>query len=132
MVLSFIMASSENKDLEPNDLPDIGDIGIHWSKTKIVLTFFTCLLLSTAGIFGFLLYQEYGRKPLLNQPETAVKNSVYFKNYSNDYWGFKFQYPATWSQVIGSYQEGDYYFASQPINFISELESGQMLLEVQT
>ena len=123
------MATPKNQQTTPDDLPDIG---IRWSKAKILTTFFICLLISVFGIVGFLLYQEYSRQAVSDQPQTPAAVLPDYKNYSNDYWGFKFQYPAGWSQVIGSYQEGDYYFASQPINFISELEPGQALLEVLT
>jgi hypothetical protein len=123
------MATSKDEQTLLSDLPDIG---IRWSKTKIAITFFVCLTIAVLGVFGFLLYQEYGKQPLKQQPQATGKNLPDQKNYTNDYWGFGFVYPASWSQVIGSYQEGDYYFASEPINFISELEPGQALLEVQT
>ena len=111
---------------------DIPDIGIRWSHKKIITTFFICLFVSSAGVFGFLFYQEYSKQAIAGPFSTPEKNSAQTKTYTNDYWGFRFTYPATWWQVIGSYQEGDYFFASEPINFISELEPGEAVLEVQT
>jgi hypothetical protein len=112
-------------------IPDIPDVGVRWSKKKLAATFAVILLLSAAGVSFFLLRQEYGKNAVsgvLLPPRLISKSD---KAYTNDYWGFRFNYPGDWWQATGSFDEGDYYFSSENINFAGELSAGEALLEVQ-
>lgn len=108
------------------------DIGIKWSRRLAIKIFIFSLLTAVLVIFGFLLYQEYlkpgvGEVALFNKQLTPGARA-----YTNDYWGFSFNYLGYWSQVIGSYEDGEYYFSSEPINFIQEQDADQALMEVRT
>src|SRR5205085_9143782 len=54
------------------------------------------------------------------------------KVYTNDYWCFRFECPSFWFPLVAAYEDGDYFFASEPIKFIKELSPDQALLEIKT
>jgi hypothetical protein len=120
-------------NMEKNNLPDHGeipDIGIRWSKKRVVFTFLLIVIIAGLGVLGVFMHQERQQKEtegLKLPPRLLSKNQ---KIYTNDYWGFSFTYPGDWWPIIGSVEEGDYFFSSENINFISELSEGQALLEV--
>ncbi len=107
-------------------------VGLNWSKKLIIKTFIICLILAFSSIFGYLLYNEL-KKPQVDEYKLPEKKQISgYKNYSNDYWGFKFQYPNSWWPVTGSFEDGEYFFASEPISFAKELGQGQAMLEIKT
>jgi hypothetical protein len=118
----------ETKKIDPGFDPHLL---FTWSRKRIVITVAVCVLLSVAGVAGFLLAQEY-RKPANADQVIANKPAPPdWTDYANDYWGFQFKYPGSWSAARGSFADGEYYFSSQPINFISELNAGEALVIVK-
>lgn len=106
--------------------------GIKFSKKLSVRLFLYSFILAFGLIFGYLFYREYIKTGMQEPAFQATKLQSQDRLYTNNYWGFKFRYPSFWYPVVGSYEEGDYFFASEPINFISELENDQALMEVKT
>lgn len=116
----------------PVQPPEFDD-GLNFSKKQIIKTFYISLLVAVVGISAFLIYQEYKKpKALGDDSMFARPTDPDSRDYANDYWGFRFSYPGSWLPVVGSFEDGEYYFASEPINFISELESGQAMVEIKT
>ncbi len=116
----------ENGELDPNAIPPNSPKSFIW-----LLVISICIGLF--GITGYLLFQEY-QAPSANDAFTVPTHPAPpdYKAYSNDFWGIRFEYPGSWTPVIGSFDDGLYYFASQPINFISELDAGQALVVLKT
>jgi len=124
--------SEINKDLQKaiNDLPDVG---INWSRRLVVRFGVISLCLAVIAIFGYLAYQEYIKPALSGAPGLPRKTlQSQSKLYTNDYWGFKFQYPSFWYPLVGAFEDGNYFFASEPINFISEHSANQAILQIKT
>jgi hypothetical protein len=104
-----------------------------WSTKKIIFVATLCVVISVLLVFGFLISAQYRKEQLPDEPKkesTTPQSNT--KHYANNYWGIEFDYPSGWTQPIGSYADGEYYFASQPINFINELESGEALIALKT
>lgn len=106
---------------------------LYWSTTRIIAVVVTCSLFSLVLVFGFLLVAQY-HKPSIEEPkddQPAVKlNSN--NRYTNQNWGISFNYPDGWSKVIGSFEDGEYYFSSEPINFINEIGPEDGILALKT
>lgn len=112
---------------------DIPDISVKLSRKSLIKIFLVCFAIAALVISGFLYYMEMRRAEIGSENITTAKQQkASEKNYKNDYWGFTFNYPGYWWPVIGSFEEGDYFFSSEAINFISEQEPDQALLEVKT
>jgi hypothetical protein len=105
---------------------------LHWSAGRIVLTIFICSAVSIILVFGFLASQQYQKSEAPGVAVSSKTPAPDTRHYANNYWGIAFDYPGGWSQPIGSYQDGEYYFSSEPINFIGELESGGGLIALKT
>jgi hypothetical protein len=120
------------KTQKTNNLPP--ELQINKLSKKTLITFFcVSLILTTGGVFGFLYYKESKKEEIKEVsflPPRVI--SPAYNLYTNDYWGFKFRYPGDWYPVIGSYEEGKYYFSSENIKFISEQSDNEALVEVQT
>lgn len=117
--------SKVNPDFDPNK-------HLYWSKRRIITSVIACTFISIVLVFGFLISQQYRKIELTqtqSEPKSAAPNT---RHYANAYWGIEFDYPGTWFQPIGSYQDGEYYFASQPMSFINELEPGEGLIALKT
>lgn len=121
--------SIKKTDLALQDL-EFANAGLTWSPKKILATSFICLLITIAAVFGYLYHAERNKAHTAEIPLPFKPSAPDLKNYNNDYWGFKFSYPGSWQALIGSFEEGSYYFSSDKINFTSEMEEGQALLEV--
>jgi hypothetical protein len=115
-------------DSEPEQVPEIG---LKWSKKSLLITLAVTMLLAVLCVFGYLIYQEYRQAGIADPSSTQQAPDIYDKLYSNDSWGFKFSYPQSWWPVIGTFDEGDYFFASEQINFTDQLDQGQAQLEVK-
>lgn len=113
--------------------PEEFDGGLNFSKKLIFRIFYISIIVAALGIGSFLFYQEF-KKPKIsgNGFNFSRSEGPETKDYSNDYWGFKFQYPGSWWPVIGSFEDGDYFFSSQNISFVQDLEEQEALLEVTT
>lgn len=90
-----------------------------------------CFALGFFGVVGFLLWQEYARKDAASLEIEQKAPPPSFKYFSNDYWGFKLYYPGAWSRVTGAVKDSEFYFASEPIDFLTELSSTEALLGVK-
>lgn len=92
---------------------------LHATVTKILGTTF---LLSALFSISFLLaYQQIKRKEVndtlkqVPKAEVTVPNIVEYANnlgntFSDDYWGFSFEYPQTWTAEIKSEELQDFFF----------------------
>jgi len=116
--------------LAADELPP--ELAARWSKKQLLAVFTVCLLVAALAIFGFLLYKEYNKGEVagLSLPPRLISLPV--KLYNNDYWGVKFSYPGDWSPVIGSFDEGNYYFSSQNINFLEEQADNEAIVKLET
>lgn len=114
------------------DTPPLPEVGIRWSKKMILTLLIVSILIAFCGVFGYLYYKERHKLSTgdFGLPIRQIQSQT--KLYTNDYWGFKFSYPAFWYPLISSYQDGDYYFASEPINFVKEHSNDQALMEIKT
>ena len=123
----------KKEKITPLPKPEEFDDGLNFSRKLILKILLISIVVGALGLAGYLLYGEF-KKPKVNGDDSMFDRPLPpdTKDYSNDYWGFRFQYPGTWSPVIGSFEDGEYYFANSPINFIKELELGQVLVEVRT
>ncbi len=108
------------------------DIGVRLSKRLIITLSIICLIIAAAATLGFLYYYEMHRAAVGGTDLPDKKAARDEQLYHNDFWGFRFKYPGSWWSVIGSFEEGDYFFASERINFIKELEDDQAIIEVKT
>lgn len=106
---------------------------LHWSKQRILLTIMLCVLLSLVLVFGFLLMQQY-RQPSIDETKDGhnLKKSGSSQQYKNQNWGIGFNYPNDWYKAIGSFQDGEYYFSSEPINFVNEIGPDEGILALKT
>ena len=86
------------------------------------------LLIAFLAIFGFLYYKEFQKKSVadFSLPGKPLPPDEHL--YTNDYWGFQLHYPGSWYPVIGSYEEGNYYFSSEKINFLKEMDPDQAVI----
>lgn len=119
----------------PNNLPkpEEFDAGLNFSRKLVVKIIYISVLTACLGITGFLLYKEATKIKIQGEEVGPIKIPLPdTKYYANDYWGFKFSYPGKWWPVIGSFEDGEYFFSSENINFISELSPTEVLLEVKT
>ena len=131
------MVHCGQKNMEPTPPPTSGGyppppVGPRWSKKLILWLLFSSLFVAAAALAGFLYYQELHRPAVDDSPVSGKHLQRQQKLYTNDYWGFSFSYPSFWYPVTGSFEEGDYFFSSEPINFTQELSSDQALLEIVT
>ena len=104
----------------------------HWSKKQFAIVSIICLLVAILGIFGFLLYKEYKKGDVagVSLPPRLISDPI--KLYNNDYWGVRFSYPGDWWPVIGSFDEGNYYFFSENINFLQEQSPNEAIIKLET
>lgn len=104
-----------------------------WSTKKIVLVVVLSVSFSIMLVFGFLASAQYRSEQIPDEAKKEDKGpSSPTKHYTNNYWGIELEYPTSWTQPIGSYADGEYYFASEPINFIGELENGEAIIALKT
>jgi hypothetical protein len=106
--------------------------GLNFSRKLILKALYISVIVASLGIGGFLFYQEFSKSNINDDPAPTLAQGPNTKTYSNDYWGFTFQYPSKWSAVVSSFEDGDYVFASEPIDFVVEHSPDQALLEVKT
>lgn len=124
------MKPASQPTLDQDELPP--ELTQGWSKKKSIFFFIACLLIAILGVFGFLFYKEYKKTEVagLNLPARLTSPPV--KIYTNDYWGIKFSYPGDWWPVIGSFEEGNYYFSSENINFLQEQSNNEAIIKLET
>lgn len=108
------------------------DGSLNFSRKMIFRVLYISALAACLGIGGFLFYQEFNKAKINDDPAQASAPGPDKKTYSNDYWGFSFQYPSKWSPLISAFEDGDYFFASEPIDFLVEHSPDQALMEVKT
>lgn len=106
---------------------------LSWTKKRVGLAIGTSMAFGILSVAGFFLIQEYSKMPATDAfTRTEKQAPPDFIEYRNEYWGIAFKYPGTWTKIVGSFEDGSYYFASQPIHFINELEPGQALVILKT
>jgi hypothetical protein len=123
----------ETKTKKPNVTAFDPNLSLYWSRRRLVITIMVCVALSLFAVFTFLVIAQY--RKIEDATETSGPEKIAapeFKHYANQYWGVEFDYPGKWTQPIGSYQDGEYYFSSEPINFINELEAGEAIIALKT
>jgi hypothetical protein len=117
---------------QKNSHEDFND-GLNFSRKLIFRVFYISTVIAVLGICVFLLYKEYNKSQIngfdIELHKTITPDS---KDYANDYWGFKFKYPGTWWPVVAAFIDGDYYFVTDQVNFLAELDDSQAILEVKT
>ena len=103
------------------------------TKTSFVRLLIFSFIFAAMAIIVFLLYLEF-RKPAVTDSFNIQSRPVPadYKDYNNDFWGIRFKYPGTWSPAIGSFDDGLYYFASEPINFINEISGDGAIVALKT
>ncbi|HEX3095960.1 MAG TPA: hypothetical protein VHQ20_02460, partial [Patescibacteria group bacterium] len=113
-------------DFDPNQ-------HLAWTTKKIVLIVVLCFGFSLMLVFGFLTSAQFRKDQIKDDSKKeSTGPTSNTKHYTNNYWGIELDYPSDWSQPIGSYADGEYYYASQPINFINELEPGEAIIALKT
>ncbi len=102
--------------------------GVRITFVSTALLLFLCVLLGVGGYFGFLFYQEYKKHEVTGEEITTRPAPPDFKNYNNDYWGIRFSYPGVWWRVTGNVNDAEFYFSSEPIQFLNELSNGEAVV----
>lgn len=120
------MPKQKNKKIE-YQLPEVGV-----KRKTIIWVFIICVILGASGVVSFFIWKEINHKADAEIKIDQKTPPPDFKYFSNDYWGFKFYYPGTWFRVRGDVKDSEFYFASEPIEFLNELSSSEALFGVRT
>lgn len=100
-------------------------------KWLFVPLLFMNLLMVLAAVFGYAIWKDHN-KPAVEGFSFKTKTSPPdYKDYNNQYWGIALRYPGTWARPLGSYDNDNFYFASEAISFIQELSPDEALVDVK-
>lgn len=120
-----------------NKNPDRNTKTAHWAipvqsfqLKKALKIGFLFFILTILGSVSVLFIFEWKQKTTVEAEQTSNTHAPQTKKYTNSYWGFSLQFPKTWSQPTGSYADGQYFFASEPISFVNELSENEALISI--
>lgn len=120
------MTTKKNKKVEYK-LPEV-----KIKRKTIFWVLVVCIVFGSISVVSFFVWQELNHKATAEIQLDKKTPPPDYKYFSNDYWGFKFYYPGTWFRVTGDVKDSEFYFASEPIEFLNELSSSESLFGVRT